>query len=88
LQTPGSRFEALQSGAMPAWRMGHSGYLPGADLIFALALFLQAKSLNPDLARACLKPHLAAMLRRAQRDLADRRAITAPVVEAMQAERK
>ena len=88
LQTPGSRFEALQSGAMPAWRMGHSGYLPEADLIFALALFLQAKSLNPDLARACLKPHLAAMLRRAQRDLADRRAITAPVVEAMQAERK
>lgn len=73
---------------MPAWRMGHSGYLPEAELIFALALFLQAKSPNPDLARACLKPHLAAMLRRAQRDLADRRAITAPVVEAMQAERK
>ena len=88
MQTPGSRFEALQSGAMPAWRMGHSGYLPEADLIFALALFLQAKLLDPDLARACLKPHLAAMLRRAQRDLADRRAITAPVVEAMQAERK
>jgi hypothetical protein len=50
-----------------------------------LALFLQAKSLDPDLARACLKPHLAAMLRRALRDLADRRAITAPVVEATQA---
>jgi hypothetical protein len=79
------RFEALQSGAMHGWRMGHSGYLPEADLIFALALFLQAKSLNPDLARACLKPHLAAMLRRALRDLADRRAITAPVVEATQA---
>ena len=71
------RFEALQSGAMHGWRMGHSGYLPEADLIFALALFLQAKSLDPDLARACLKPHLAAMLRRALRDLADRRAITA-----------
>jgi hypothetical protein len=65
--------------------MGHSGYLPEVDLIFALALFLQAKSLNPDLALACLKPHLAAMLRRALRDLADRRALTAPVVEAMRA---
>ena len=39
---------------MHGWRMGHSGYLPEADLIFALALFLQAKSLNPDLALACL----------------------------------
>ena len=63
------RFEALQSGAMHGWRIAHSGYLPEADLIFALALFLQAKSLNPDLALACLKPHLAAMLRRALRDL-------------------
>ena len=79
------RFEALQSGTTHGWRMAHSGYLPEADLIFALALFLQAKALNPDLAFACLKPHLATMLRRTLRDLRDRPAITAPLVEAVHA---
>jgi hypothetical protein len=53
-------FEGLTHG----WRMGRSGYLPEADLIFALALFLESKSLDPKAARACLKPHLAKMLRR------------------------
>jgi hypothetical protein len=61
------RFEALQSGTRHGWRIGHSGYLPEADLIFALALFLRANSLTPDLALVCLKPHLATMLRRALR---------------------
>jgi hypothetical protein len=49
---------------------------------FALRIFDQIKALS------CLKPHLAAMLRRALRDLADRPAITAPIVEAMQTETK
>ena len=64
------RFEALQSGNMQGWRWGRAGYLPEADLIFALALFLEAKELDPAPALACLKPHLANMLRRAVRERA------------------
>jgi hypothetical protein len=56
-------FEGLTHG----WRMGRSGYLPEADLIFALMLFIEAKRIDPNLALSCLKPHLAAMLRRALR---------------------
>jgi hypothetical protein len=82
------RFEALESGTMHGWQMGRSGYLPEADLTFALALFLQAKSLSPDPALACLKPHLATMLRRALRELTDRPAISAPIVEALRVETK
>jgi hypothetical protein len=51
--------------------MGHSGYLPEADLIFALALFIRAKAGQADEACACLKPHLAWMLRKALRGLTD-----------------
>jgi hypothetical protein len=57
-------FETLQSGNMQGWRWSRAGYLPEADLIFALALFLEAKALDPTPAIACLKPHLAGMLRR------------------------
>lgn len=56
-------FEGLVHG----WRMARSGYLPEADLIFALALFIEAKGVDPDLALGCLKPHLTAMLRRTLR---------------------
>jgi hypothetical protein len=49
--------------------MGHAGYLPEADLVFALALFLRAKRQEPVEACGCLKPHLAKLLRRAMRDL-------------------
>jgi hypothetical protein len=64
-------FEVLQDGPLQGWQMGHSGYLPEADLIFALALFLRAKSLDAGEACGCLKPHLATLLRRALRDLGD-----------------
>ena len=64
-------FEVLRDGPLQGWQMAHSGYLPEADLIFALALFLRARSLEPDEACNCLKPHLATMLRRALRDLVD-----------------
>lgn len=60
-------FEPLKDGPMQGWSMSHSGYLPEADLIFALALFLEAKELDPKPALACLKPHLAKMLRRTVR---------------------
>jgi hypothetical protein len=81
------RFEALHDGSMHGWRIGHSGYLPEADLIFALALFIQTRSLDPEPALACLKPHLAAMLRRTLRDLANRMALFSPIHEAAAVER-
>jgi len=64
-------FEAIHDGPMQGWRMGHSGYLPEADLIFALAMFIRAKELDAAPACGCLKPHLAKMLRRAITDLPD-----------------
>ena len=60
-------FEPLMDTTLQGWRISHSGYLPEADLIFALALFLEAKELDPKPALACLKPHLAKMLRRTVR---------------------
>lgn len=62
--------ETYSDGVMHGWRISHSGYLPEADLIFALALFLRAKELAADDACACLKPHLARLLRRAMREVA------------------
>jgi len=56
-------FEGLAHG----WRIARSGYLPEADLIFALALFIEAKGIDPKSALGCLKPHLAAMMRRTLR---------------------
>lgn len=64
-------FEVLHDGPMQGWRMGHSGYLPEADLIFALALFIRAKQLDAGEAYGCLKPHLAKMLRTALHGLGD-----------------
>jgi hypothetical protein len=54
-------------GQTHGWRMARSGYLPEADLIFALMLFIEANGVDPNLALSCLKPHLAAMLRRGLR---------------------
>lgn len=64
-------FEAIHDGPLQGWRMGHSGYLPEADLVFALGMFIRAKSLDAAPACDCLKPHLAKMLRRAVGDLND-----------------
>jgi hypothetical protein len=57
--------------AAHGWRMGSAGYLPEADLIFALALFLRTKQLDAGATRGSLKPHLAKQLRRAMRALPD-----------------
>jgi hypothetical protein len=61
-------FEPLKDGPLEGWSMSSAGYLPEADLIFALALFIETKALDPEPALACLKPHLAKLLRRALRD--------------------
>jgi len=63
-------FERLKDGTLEGWRMGHAGYLPEADLVFALALFIEAKELDPAPVLACLKPHLAKILKRALEDRA------------------
>ena len=63
-------FEPIQDGPLQGWRMGRSGYLPEQDLVFATALFISAKRLDPAPAAQCLKPHLAKLLARALRDLA------------------
>ena len=44
---------------MQGWRWQRAGYLPEADIVFALALFLRAKGLEPGEACRSLKPHLA-----------------------------
>jgi hypothetical protein len=51
------------------WQSSRSGYLPEADLVFATAIFIRAKRIDPTEARSCLKPHLASMLDKALRDL-------------------
>ncbi|MBP2158087.1 MULTISPECIES: hypothetical protein [Asticcacaulis] len=50
------------------WSTSRSGYLPEADLVFNLALFLTAKDLPADDAMKYLKPHLAGHLKTALRD--------------------
>jgi hypothetical protein len=62
-------FEAIQDGPMQGWRYGRSGYLPEQDLVFATALYITVKELDPHPAYQCLKPHLAKLLKRALRDL-------------------
>ena len=61
--------ETYTDGVWHGWRIGHAGYLPEADLIFALALFLRTKGLEADAACGSLKPHLASLLRRAMRQM-------------------
>lgn len=63
--------ETVSDGVMHGWRMGSAGYLPEADLVFALALFLRTKRMNAAEACGCLKPHLAKQLQRAMRALPD-----------------
>ena len=65
--------EAYVDGPLQGWRIARSGYLPEADLIFALALFLHVKAIEPAPALSCLKPHLATMLKRTVSDLRDAR---------------
>jgi hypothetical protein len=65
------------------WRWDRAGYLPEADLIFALALFLRAKELEAEEACAGLKPHLAGLLKRAMKVLPQNHADVARVREAL-----
>lgn len=73
------RHETFNDGSLQGWRIGRSGYLPEADLIFALALFIVATAIDPEPACSSLKPHLAGMLRRTLRELAQRQGLLAPI---------
>lgn len=53
------------------WAMARRGYLPEIDLVFATALFVAVRDLDPEPVARCLKPHLATQLRRALRDLSE-----------------
>ena len=75
--------EAYVDGPLQGWRIGRSGYLPEANLIFALTLFLHVKAVDPAPALSCLKPHLATMLKRTVSDFARRPTLLTPIREAM-----
>jgi hypothetical protein len=75
--------ETYQDEQIQGWRMGHSGYLPEPDLVFALALFIQTKAIDASSALACLKPHLAGMLERTLRGLGKRESMLLPLRRAM-----
>ncbi len=51
------------------WQSSRTGYLPETDLVFATAIFIRVKQLDPTEARSSLKPHLGSQLDRALRDL-------------------
>jgi hypothetical protein len=56
---------------MQGWRTARHGYLPERDLVFATAIFLAVRQLDPAPAIQHLKPHLGDLLRKALRDLDD-----------------
>lgn len=62
-------FEGFTAADIQGWKATGVGYLPEADMIFALALFMRLKGVSDDAAQAHLKPKLAKMLRAALRQL-------------------
>jgi hypothetical protein len=62
-------FEGFTATGVQGWKARGFGYLPEADMIFALALFMRLKNMPDDAALAHLKPKLAKMLRTAMRQL-------------------
>ncbi|BAT58673.1 hypothetical protein GJW-30_1_01200 [Variibacter gotjawalensis] len=77
-----ARFDFETSGG-GGWSMRRAGYLPEADLIFALALFLRTRQIGPDAAMEWLKPHLGKLLRKALGDLPDTHADVAALRAAL-----
>jgi hypothetical protein len=62
-------FEGYSATGIQGWKASGSGYLPEADMIFGLALFMRIKGLSDDAAREHLKPKLSKMLSIAMRQL-------------------
>lgn len=59
-----SRFEFVkfQDGELSGWQASGAGYLPEADLVMGLAIFMKVKGLASGIAKEHLKPRLAKML--------------------------
>lgn len=66
-----SRFEFVkfQDGELSGWQASGAGYLPEADLVMGLAIFMKIKDIAADAAIEHLKPRLGKMLRKAFRQL-------------------
>lgn len=66
-----SRFEfsAFQDATTFGWQAKGAGYLPEADIVFALAIFMAIKDIPPQIALPHLKPRLGKMLNKAQKQL-------------------
>lgn len=62
-------FEGFTGTGVQGWQARGAGYLPEADMIFALALFMRVKGIPIDAARDHLKPKLSKMLKKAMRQL-------------------
>jgi len=62
-------FKGFTGTGIQGWQASGSGYLPEADMIFALALFMRLKGVSDAAASEHLKPKLAKMLRTAMRQL-------------------
>lgn len=64
-------FQSFNEGVASAWQYSRQGYLPERDLVFATAIFIAVRELDPAPAIEHLKPHLGALLKRALRELED-----------------
>jgi len=66
-----SRFEfsQFQNANSQGWQARGAGYLPEADMIMGLAIFMKIKGLEPEMAGSFLKPRLKKMLPKAFKQL-------------------
>jgi hypothetical protein len=78
-------FRGFQDHTLQGWQMQYAGYLPEADIIHAMALFIRARKIDPTPAHDCLKPHLTKMLKRALRDVPEDAAALAEIRQALAA---
>jgi len=62
-------FSQTQTNSSQGWRSQSIGYLPEADIVFAIAVFLAIYQLPEQLAANSLKPHLAKLLTKANKQL-------------------
>ncbi len=51
------------------WQASGAGYLPEADMVFALGIFMKVKNIDISIAEPYLKPNLSKMLKKAFKQL-------------------
>lgn len=62
-------FSGFQDATTYGWQAKGAGYLPEADIIFALAIFMAVKDIPAQAAQDNLKPRLRKMLKKANKQL-------------------